>query len=391
MWYKKDSTMRILVINAGSSSIKFGVFDNGEHVFKHTLDNLEKIEDALEKVPSILKENGCKNFDVIGHRIAHGGEAFLEACIIDSKVISAIESCVPLAPLHNPPNLVGISIAQKAWPNVPQVAVFDTAFHQSMPQKAVTYAVPQKWRDLGLRRYGFHGTSHKYVMMRVSEELGSRPQDLRIISCHLGNGASICAINRGQSVDTSMGMTPLEGLVMGTRSGDVDPGLFAFLYRTQGLLPDQIEEHLYKNSGMKALSGAGNDMRVIQQKAENGDEQAALAIDIYTYRVRKYIGAYVAVLGTVDILAFTGGIGENSSFVRQKICNNLGFINLHFDENRNAKVDLKSYEAPQIHAEKSRIKVMVTKTREQWMIAKECEDIMLKYPTTHTEKGIHHG
>lgn len=367
--------MRVLVINAGSSSVKFGVFDSGDHVFKRSLDGLEHIEPALEKIPGILKENGYEDFDAIGHRIAHGGESFLEARLIDSQVISAIESCVPLAPLHNPPGLAGIRMAQQRWPETPQVAVFDTAFHQSMPQKAITYAVPQNWRDLGLRRYGFHGTSHKYVMGRVAKELVQAPEDLKIISCHLGNGASVCAIDRGVSVDTSMGMTALEGLVMGTRSGDVDPGLFAFLHRTQGLTPDQIEKHLYSDSGLKALAET-NDMRVIEQKAAEGDEKAALALDVYAYRVRKYIGAYAAAMGGVDVLAFTGGIGEHSASMRARICTGFDFMDLHFDKQKNVAVKLKNYEAPQIQTNASKVKVIVTKTREQWMIAKETEQIL---------------
>ena len=367
--------MRILVINAGSSSVKFGVFEGSEHVFKHTLDGLEHIESALEKIPSILKENAYEDFDAIGHRIAHGGEAFLESCLIDSKVISTIESCVPLAPLHNPPNLAGIRIAQKIWPDLPQVAVFDTAFHQTMPQKAITYAVPQEWRDLGLRRYGFHGTSHKYVMQRTAEELGKEPEDLRIISCHLGNGASICAIDKGVSVDTSMGMTALEGLVMGTRSGDVDPGLFAFLHRTQGLTADQIEKSLYSESGLKALAGS-NDMCVLEEKVADGDKKAQLAIDIYAYRARKYIGAYTAAMGGVDVLAFTGGIGEHSAAMRKHICEGLYFMGVDFDENKNAAVKLKGFEAPQVQKDNSKVKVIVTQTCEQWMIAQEAEEIL---------------
>lgn len=372
--------MRILVINAGSSSVKFGVFDNGEHVFKHSLDKLENIETALQKIPGILTENGYENFDAVGHRIAHGGAGFLESHVIDSKVISAIESCVPLAPLHNPPNLAGIRMAQKHWPDAPQVAVFDTAFHQTMPERALTYAVQQDWRNLGLRRYGFHGTSHKYVMQRAAEELGQAPEELRIISCHLGNGASICAINQGVSVDTSMGMTALEGLVMGTRSGDVDPGLFAFLYRTQGLTPDQIEKRLYSDSGLKALAET-NDMRVIEQKAAEGDEKARLALDVYAYRVRKYIGAYAAVMNGADVLAFTGGIGEHSATTRSLICAGLDFMGLDLDEGKNKAVVLKAYEAPQIQKDSAQTKIIVTQTREQWMIARETEQILSKSHT----------
>ena len=223
--------MQILVINAGSSSVKFSVFEEEEQIFKSSLDKLEDIAAAIEQVPVTLAKNGFAPPQAVAHRVAHGGGAFKDAYLIDDAVLSSIEAATPLAPLHNPPNLAGIRMAQQCWPNVPQVAVFDTAFHQTMPPYATTYAVPKEWRDMGLQRYGFHGTSHKYVMHRVAQELEVIPSDLRIISCHLGNGASVCAIDRGTSVDTSMGMTALEGLVMGTRSGDVDPGLFAFLAR----------------------------------------------------------------------------------------------------------------------------------------------------------------
>tara|TARA_R110002096_G_scaffold327314_1_gene521413 strand:- start:38294 stop:39415 length:1122 start_codon:yes stop_codon:yes gene_type:complete len=367
--------VRILVINVGSSSVKLGVVENGVRLFRHSSNNLKNITNTLDKISNILALNGYKTFDAIGHRVVHGGETFKDSCLIDSTVIDGIESCVPLAPLHLPHNLVGIRLAQKIWPDVPQIATFDTAFHQKMPQKAVTYAVTQKWRNLGLRRYGFHGSSHKYVMQRVAEELNKPSEDLRIISCHLGNGASVCAIEEGVSVDTSMGMTALEGLVMGTRSGDVDPGLFAFLYRTQGLLPDEIEKYLYNECGLKGLTGI-NDMRMIEQQVKEGDEKAILAIDVYAYRARKYVGAYAAAMSGVDVLAFTGGIGEHSATIRRRICEGFEFMGLHFDENKNVAVKLQSYEAPQIQKENSRVKVLVTQTREQWMIAKEVEQIL---------------
>ena len=250
--------------------------------------------------------------------------------------------------------------------------------------------MPQEGRDLGLRRYGFHGTSHKYVMQRVAEELSKSPEDLRIISCHLGNGASICAIDKGISVDTSMGMTALEGLVMGTRSGDVDPGLFAFLYRTQGLTADQIEKSLYSESGLKALAGS-NDMRVIEDKAADGDKKAQLALDIYAYRVRKYIGAYAAVMDGADVLAFTGGIGEHSAAMRKRICEGLDFMGLDFDEKKNAAVKLDGFEAPQIQKDNAKVKVIVTQTREQWMIAREAENILRSKAVTNIDKEMRHG
>jgi|TARA_R110002124_G_scaffold17867_3_gene74252 acetate kinase len=367
--------MRVLVINAGSSSVKIGIFDGAEHIYKHSLSGLEHIEDALDKIPGILKDNGYDDFDAVGHRIAHGGASFRDASVIDATVINAIEACVPLAPLHNPPNLKGITLAKTEWPGIPQVAVFDTAFHQSMPDHAVLYAVPKEWRDKGVRHYGFHGTSHKYIMQRVAEELKSLPESVRVISCHLGNGASVCAIDRGRSVDTSMGMTALGGPVMGTRSGDVDPGLCAFLHRTLCLSPDEVESLLYHDSGLKALAGTG-DMQEIEDRAAQGDIGALLALDVFSYSLRRYIGAYAAVMNGVDVLAFTGGIGENSVAVRSRICAGLEFMGLHFDEKKNAAVNLSGYEAPQIQKGKSQVKIIVTQTREQWMIARDVERIL---------------
>lgn len=368
--------MRVLVINAGSASVKFGVFEDGEPVFDKNMDGAD-IEDFLAQIPDILKEDGYKDFDAIGHRIAHGGASFRESCLIDDDVIHAIEACVPLAPLHNPPNLAGILMAQKHWPGVPQIAVFDTAFHQTMPERAVIYAVPKEWRDQGVRHYGFHGTSHQYVMQRVAEELRTPPESLRIISCHLGGGASVCAIDRGCSVATSMGMSALGGPVMGTRSGDIDPGLCAFLHRTMGLTPEEVEHRLYHNSGLKALAGTG-DMRDIEKKAARDDKNAQLALDVFSHSVRHYIGAYAAVMNGADVLAFTGGIGEHSAVIRKRICTGLEFMGLHFDEGKNAAVKLESYEAPQIQQDNSQVKVIVTKTREQWMIAQNVERILNK-------------
>lgn len=363
--------MQILVINAGSSSVKFSVFEDDEQIFKSSLDQLEDIVTGIEQIPDILNKNGLGNPQAVAHRVAHGEKIYKDACQIGETVIKAIEASVSLAPLHNPPNLAGIRMARQFWPRVPQVAVFDTAFHQTMPNYATTYAVPKEWRDMGLQRYGFHGTSHKYVMHRVAQELHSLPKDLRIISCHLGNGASVCAINRGVSVDTSMGMTALEGLVMGTRSGDVDPGIFAFLEREAGLSSKHVEDILYHDSGLKALSGIGNDMRDIEQKASAGDASAQLAIQIYAYRVRKYIGAYANVMGGFDVLAFTGGIGEGSASMRARICQRMDYLGLYFDEDKNRQVKLEAFEALQLQQLHSRIRVLVMQTREQWMIAQE--------------------
>lgn len=402
--------MKVLVFNAGSSSLKFGVFDmnaqdcrvlkgefedfkNGECLLHYRIggeqgeekkrcEALATVEDAIVRVPEILKEFGYADFDAVGHRVAHGGDRFHDATLIDDEVLKHIEGCTPLAPLHNPANLKAIAISRELWPNVPQVAVFDTAFHHTIPDRATTYAVPKEWRDKGLRRYGFHGTSHKYVGLRVARELNKSVTDLQIISCHLGNGASVCAINRGFSIDTSMGMTPLEGLVMGTRSGDLDPGMFAFLSRELGLGAEIIETRLYSDSGLKALAGS-HDLREVERKAAEGDTNAQLAINVYAYRVRKYIGAYAAAMGGVDVIAFTGGIGENSASMRRRVCDKFEFLGLNLDDDKNQGVKLRGFEAPQVQSFDSRIKVVVTQTCEQLMIAQET-----KYLLTHQQDTV---
>jgi len=365
--------MRILVLNAGSSSIKYGIFDTAQNVELHKgeLDRVKDVSAGITEIPARLIVAGYKEFNAIGHRIAHGGEAFHEAALVDDKIIKIIDALTPLAPQHNPPGLAGIRAAQKHWPGVPQVAVFDTAFHCTIPDRAYTYAIPLEWRQGGARRYGFHGTSHKYIMLRAAEHLQTPPEQLRTISCHLGNGASVCAIERGVSVDISMGMTPLEGLVMGSRSGDVDPGLFTHLERTMGLSASMVEQSLYNDSGLKALSGISNDMRDIEEHAARGDNAAQLAINVYAYRVRKYIGSYAAAMGGADVIVFTGGIGENSAQMRKRICERLDFIGVAFNDDKNIAVKLESSSVAEIHQPQSRIKVLVTETQEKWMIAKE--------------------
>lgn len=390
--------MKILVFNAGSSSLKFGVFDTSiedsrvvkaefEHFrdgqcdlhfrlggeqaeSQHRHEAVADIEQALERVSGLLAEWGYESFEAIGHRVVHGGEQLNQVVLIDSDSLPLIEAATPLAPLHNPVNLKGIYLSQRLWPDLPQLAIFDTAFHHTIPAEAYTYAVPKAWRELGLRRYGFHGTSHHYVALKASEALHAPLADLRIISCHLGNGASVCAINHGVSVDTSMGLTPLEGLVMGTRSGDVDPGLFSFLSQHTGMSIDDIEEQLYHQSGLLALAGCA-DLREIEERAAEGNVDAQLAIQVYAYRVRKYLGAYATVMGGVDVVVFTGGIGENSVTMRQRICDQLQFLGLSLDIDKNATLRLNGFEAPLINSDYSRIKVIVTQTCEQMMIAKQ--------------------
>lgn len=375
--------MLVLVLNAGSSSLKCSVFDTVAdlQLFKTSFERLDNLEDALQQIPGLLEKAGVTDFEAIAHRVVHGGVKFRDACLITEDVIETIAEYSKLAPLHNPCALTCIKTAGQLWPKLPQIAVFDTAFHQTIPERAFVYAIPKLWRDTGLRRYGFHGTSHKYVMQHVAAALHATPQDIRLISCHLGNGASVCAIDRGVSVDTSMGMTSLEGLVMGTRSGDVDPGLFAHLERTLGLSADEIEDGLYNRSGLAALSGAGNDMRDIEQRAAAGDRNSQLAIQVYAYRVHKYIGAYAAVMGGVDVIAFTGGIGENSASMRKRICERFDFIGLAFDDDANTSIKLAGHEVAAMHQPHSRVKVVVTATREQWMIAREAARVLDKTST----------
>lgn len=401
--------MKVLVFNAGSASLKFGVFDldvpdsrvfkaefeafnAGQCVLQYRVggeqgialqrsEALTSVQQAIQRVPAILQEFGFTALDAVGHRVVHGGEHFTHATLLSEAAIQQIKICTPLAPLHNPANLQAIELASNLWPHLPQIAVFDTAFHHTIPAYASTYAVPKEWRDKGLRRYGFHGTSHQYVGLRVANALNRPVTDLQLISCHLGNGASVCAINRGFSRDTSMGMTPLEGLVMGTRSGDVDPGLFSFLAKEMGLSIQDIENQLYHHSGLEALAGS-HDMREVEHKACSGDIQAQRAIEVYAYRVRKYIGAYAAAMGGIDALAFTGGIGENSATMRRRVCDKLGFLGLFLDDDKNQAIELKGFEAPQIQSIDSRIKVLVTQTCEQLMIAQEVHYLCMQQPSS---------
>jgi len=400
--------MRILVINAGSSSLKFGVFDldlSDSRIFKGEFERFsaggallhyrcggeEGVEqqrpevvsglaEAVARIPALLDEFACGNIAALGHRVVHGGEHFRGPVVVDAAVLQAIEACSVLAPLHNPVALGVLRQCQGLWPQLPQVAVFDTAFHQTLPDYASTYAIPREWRALGLRRYGFHGTSHHYVALRAAAALQRPLTELRLISCHLGNGASVCAISHGQSLDTSMGMTPLEGLVMGSRSGDVDPGLFSFLGRELGLDAAAIEQQLNSASGLLALSGS-SDLRDIEQGAASGDAEAQLAIRLYAYRVRKYIGAYAAALGGLDAIVFTGGIGENSADMRRRSCERLEFLGLYLDEERNRAPDLRDFAVQAIHTSDSRVRVLVTRTNEQYMIACEAQELLQKAQT----------
>jgi len=324
--------MKILVLNAGSSSLKYKLFEGDplDPVMAGVVESIRPggYRDAILEMEAALGAQGLAslaNVDAIGHRVVHGGERFVESTRIEDAVVDAIEALIPLAPLHNPANLEGIRMARAHAPDVPQVAVFDTAFHQSMPPQAYRYALPRDlYTEAGVRRYGFHGTSHAYVARSAAEVLGRDPAQTNLITLHLGNGASVCAIRGGVSVDTSMGMTPLEGLVMGTRSGDLDPAILFYLARERGYTLDALDRLLNRESGLYGLCGE-SDMRRIHARIAEGDADAALALEIFVYRIRKYIGAYVAVLGRVDGLIFTGGIGENDAVVREMILRDLPF------------------------------------------------------------------
>jgi acetate kinase len=388
----------ILVLNCGSSSIKADLVDH--HTAQvHTKLRVQRVGDvercsltrgeetrtlgqagenhakALEAVLPELLESLGENEAVagVGHRVVHGGDVFTESVRIDDDVEETLTSLIPLAPLHNPANLAGIRTARSLLPDVPHVAVFDTAFHSTMPRRARSYALPKELAEKhGLRRYGFHGTSHHYVAARAARHLEADLRELRLITCHLGNGASMAAVEYGRSIDTTMGMTPLEGLVMGTRSGDVDPGLLAHLQRVEGLDADALDHLLNKESGLKGLSGLGNDLRDIEAAASEGNEAAQLAIHVYTHRIRKYVGAFAALMGGVDAIVFTAGVGENSALIRRRVCQNLSFLGARLDEEANRTVALESLDdVAQISTGTSRCHLLAIKTNEEFAIAQD--------------------
>ncbi|MEW5758232.1 MAG: acetate kinase [Candidatus Omnitrophota bacterium] len=320
--------MRILVINSGSSSIKYQLIQLPENkvLAKGVIEKIGEEGSAIcnhhSGLKIILKK--IKDFSCVGHRVVHGGEAFREAILIDDKVIAKIKECCQLAPLHNPPNLEGIYACKELLPDIPQVAVFDTAFHQSIPQEGYIYALPfEFYQNFGIRKYGFHGTSHKYVAIEAAKKIKKPLKKINLITCHLGNGCSVTAIRKGKSIDTSMGFTPLEGLVMGTRSGDLDPAIITYLILEKKYSPQDIDTILNKHSGLLGVSGVSNDMRKIESAARKGNKRARLALDIFVYRIKKYIGSYIAILGKIDILVFTAGIGENQKDIRDNVCQNL--------------------------------------------------------------------
>ena len=364
--------MNILALNVGSSSLKFRLFQimpDGEKVL--TEDTLERLDagalpDAVQKAIEQCKPFGI---DAVGHRVVQGGARFFEPTRITPAVLQDLRGLKELDPLHNPTEVAMIEAAQRLLPDAPSVAVFDTAFHRTLPEVAWRYALPADLADrLGLRRYGFHGISHRYVSGRLLECLGRGPAGTRLITCHLGNGASICALRDGASIDTSMGLTPLEGLVMGSRSGDVDPGLLLYLLRTQGMTPKQLDDMLNHDSGLKGLAGR-SDVRDLEQAAGQGDKQADMALEIFAYRVRKYLGAYAAALGGLDAVAFTGGIGERGAGMRARICQGLDFLGLRLDAERNGGAT--GSEAAKISTDASPVSVWVIPTDEERQIARE--------------------
>ena len=397
--------MNILVLNCGSSSAKYKLIEVKSNTIlaeggvekiglpdafiKMKLEDGKKNVDlglinhdgAIKAILDALvnAEYGCiKSFDeidAVGHRVVHGGEKFNKSMLITDEVKDMIKECYNIAPLHNPVNMAGIEAITKVLPNVPQVAVFDTAFHQTMPKHAYLYPLPMKYYEEDhVRRYGFHGTSHRFVSRRVCEMLGTNWQDKKIICCHIGNGASISAIRNGESIDTSMGLTPTEGLMMGTRSGDVDPGALIFLMEKYNLTAKDLMRIVNKESGVLGITGISSDMREICDEIDKGNPIAKLAMDMYELRILKYIGAYAAELNGVDIIAFTGGVGENQTPTRRNICRNLEFLGVKIDEELNDK--LWRGKEGEISTPDSKVKVVVVMTDEEYMIARDTEAII---------------
>lgn len=396
--------MNILVLNCGSSSVKYKLieikankvlaegaiekiglpdafikFKFGNEKIQQDLD----INDHVGAIKSILdnltsKEYGCikdfKEIDAVGHRVVHGGEKFNKSVLINDEVIAKIKECYGIAPLHNPVNMAGIDAINEVLPEVPQVGVFDTAFHQTMPAKSYMYALPYKYyAEDGVRRYGFHGTSHRYVSQRVCEFLGVEPKGKKIITCHVGNGGSITAVKDGKSIDTSMGLTPTEGLMMGTRCGDVDPGALIFLMDKHNLSSKDMLNIVNKESGLAGISGVSSDMREITAAAKQGNEKAILSLEMYEQRITKYVGAFAAEMGGVDIIVFTGGVGEHQSSTRANVCNPLRFMGVEIDDAAN---DANNGDEGIISTPNSAVKVVVIPTDEEYMIAKDTEAII---------------
>lgn len=397
--------MKILVLNCGSSSVKYKLIalsGNEQNILAEggvekigLPDSFLKFKYNGEKVTinasmpnhnvaiRIILDNltsekfGCiKNFDeieAVGHRLVHGGEKFNSSVLINDEVIAKVKECYDLAPLHNPVNIAGVDAISEILPDVPQVGVFDTAFHQTMPSYAYMYGLPyEMYEKYGVRRYGFHGTSHRYVSRRACEFLGLEYEKQRIITCHIGNGGSITAIKDGKSVDTSMGLTPVEGLIMGTRCGDVDPGALLYIQQKEHLDHEGMQALINKKSGVAGLTGVSSDMRDIEKAVEEGNERAIMALNMYEYRITKYIGAYTAALGGVDVIVFTGGVGENQTGTRERICKQLAFLGIEFDVEKNKTRG----EEIELSTPNSKVRVVVIPTDEEYMIARDTEAIV---------------
>ena len=392
--------MNVLIINAGSSSLKYQLMnpDTGvvsakglcERIYidgrlTHNANGKKIVKDipmpthseAIQAVLSILVDpvdgviKSTDEIDAVGHRVLHGGMEFFDSCIINDEVIAAIEKCIPLGPLHNPANLMGIRACQAVMPSTPQVAVFDTAFHMTMPPVAYRYAIPTEYyKNDSIRRYGFHGTSHKYVTKRAIELMGRK--DIKLVNCHLGNGSSLSAVKDGKCQDTSMGLTPLAGVPMGTRSGDLDAAVVQFIMNKYGMNADECLNMLNKKSGVLALSGISSDFRDIEEGAEAGNADCTLALDKFAYEVRKYIGSYAAALGGLDCLVFTAGVGENSASMRARICQNLEYLGVKLDPEKN---NVRGKEAI-ISADDSKVTVWVIPTNEELMIAQDTAELV---------------
>ncbi len=396
--------MNVLVINAGSSSLKYQLLNpdtqeilakglcerigiDGKFTYKPTGKTAVKAADVAmpthsEAIQTVLnalvdKDNGViasmKEIDAVGHRVVHGGEKFAKSVLITDEVMAAIEECNPLAPLHNPANIIGIRACQKLMPNTPMVAVFDTAFHQTMPPVAYTYALPYEYYEQDkVRRYGFHGTSHKYVAQRAAAMLGKPIEELKLISCHLGNGSSITAINGGKSVDTSMGFTPLAGLPMGTRAGDLDAGILQYLMNKHGMNIDEMLNVLNKKSGVEGVSHISSDFRDLENAEAEGNKRAELALRVFDYAVKKYIGAYAAAMGGVDAVIFTAGVGENGPETRESACAGLEFMGIKIDPEKD-KVRGKEMD---VSTDDAKVRVLVIPTNEELMIAMDTAAIV---------------
>ncbi len=396
--------MKILVLNCGSSSIKYALYDmdtkkvlasggvervgldgafvkvklpNGEK--KTIMHDIPEHTEGVKFIFSLLTDpeigaiKDLKEINAVGHRMVHGGEKFNKSVLLDDEVLKAFEECSDLAPLHNPANLKGVNAVKELMPGLPQVGVFDTAFHQTMPPKAFMYAIPYElYEKYGIRRYGFHGTSHRYVSARACEFLGLDPEKTKMITCHVGNGGSIAAVKNGKCIDTSMGLTPLEGLVMGTRAGDIDGGAVLYIEKKLGLDADGMSDLLNKKSGVAGLTGGSSDMRDVEAAAREGNDRARLAQDMYFYRIKKYIGSYAAAMGGVDVIVFTAGVGENQTSMRSEVCKDMEFLGVKFDEVRNM---VRGEEAI-ISADDSKVKVVVIPTDEELMIATDTMNLL---------------